>query len=233
MKSAKKILKDLLHIFFPHLCAGCGNDIADADAIICIRCLEDLGTTNFNTVAGNLTEKIFSGRLPIINASSLCYFSKDSLVRHLMHQLKYRDHKELGYFLGRLMGASLRQTDRFADIDGLVPLPLFFSREKKRGYNQATILCEGMAAAMQLPVWKDVVTRTSFTDSQTKKNRTERWQNIEGRFELQDIEKLTGRHVLLVDDVVTTGATLEACGLELLRAPGAKLSISTLACALN
>jgi ComF family protein len=150
-----------------------------------------------------------------------------------MHELKYKSNKEVGYFLGKMMGTSLRASNRFDAIEALVPLPLYPIKEKKRGYNQATILCEGMAEIMGLPVWKNVVKRLSFTDTQTKKSRLERWQNMEGRFELSDPARVNNRHLLLVDDVITTGATLEACGNELLRGEGVKLSIATLACAVN
>lgn len=149
-------------------------------------------------------------------------------MQHLMHQLKYKGNKEIGYYLGRLMGQTLAASNRFRYVDALIPLPLFPSKEKARGYNQATLLCEGMAEAMDKPVWKDVVARTSHTESQTKKNRAERWQNMEGRFELVQPQRVSGKHLLLVDDVVTTGATLESCGSALLETGNAQLSVATL-----
>ena len=145
-----------------------------------------------------------------------------------MHRVKYRGNKELGIYLGRLMGSQLLTSNRFSFIDGLIPLPLHPSKERKRGYNQATLLCEGIAAILGKPVWKDVVIRSTSTESQTKKNRVERWQNMEGRFELLRPASIEGKHVLLIDDVITTGATLEACGQELLKAENTKLSIATL-----
>ncbi|HYK55213.1 MAG TPA: phosphoribosyltransferase family protein, partial [Flavisolibacter sp.] len=122
----------------------------------------------------------------------------------------------------------LAASNRFSHVDALIPLPLFPAKERKRGYNQATVLCEGMAATLQKPILKDVVQRVSYTDSQTKKNRVERWQNMEGRFELTHPGLVEGKHVLLVDDVITTGATLEACGREILQATNVQLSIATL-----
>ncbi len=233
MHYLRNILNDLSHIFFPHICAGCGSDVIDTQAVLCIRCLNEMAITNFNIYADNLAEKNFRGRMPVMNVSSLCYFTKDSLVRRLMHQLKYKGHKDVGYFLGRMMGDSLQKAERFAGIDALIPLPLFASREKKRGYNQAALLCDGMAETMQLPVWNNVIKRRSFTLTQTTKTRAERWHNMEGKFELEDAGQIAGKHLLLVDDVITTGATLEACGQELLTVPGVRLSISTLACAIN
>ena len=149
-------------------------------------------------------------------------------MQHLMHQLKYRGNKELGIYLGQLMGHSLFACNRFRSVDALVPLPLFPAKERKRGYNQATILCEGMATVLQKPVLKDAVTRMSYTDSQTKKSRVERWQNMEGRFEIADEETIRGKHLLLVDDVITTGATLEACGRQITQVQNVQLSIATL-----
>jgi ComF family protein len=176
----------------------------------------------------NPIEKIFWGRLPVTYATAQYYFTKESLMQHLMHQLKYRSNKELGIYLGRLMGHALTGSNRFSSMDALIPLPLFPAKEKKRGYNQATVLCEGMASVLQKPVLKGVIQRVSYTDSQTKKNRVQRWQNMEGRFELVDPKAIENKHVLLVDDVITTGATLEACGREIIQTQNVQLSIATL-----
>ncbi len=201
--------------------------------MLCIKCINQLPVTNFHLHAENQVEKIFRGRLPVIQASSYCYFSKNSLIQRLLHQLKYKDNKELGQFAGRMMGVTLRQSDLYDNIDALVPLPLFASREKKRGYNQAALLCEGIAAATGIPVLKNVVCRISSTETQTHKNRIERWQNMEGRFEITNAEAIKNKHLLLVDDVITTGATLEACGHALLRGENTSVSIFTLAYAVK
>jgi ComF family protein len=145
-----------------------------------------------------------------------------------MHQLKYRGNKEMGIYLGRLMGHALAETNRFRAVDALVPLPLHPSKEKKRGYNQATVLCQGIAEVLEKPILKGVVIRTSHTESQTAKNRVQRWENMEGRFQLVKPQAIEGKHILLVDDVITTGATLEACGAELLEAENVQLSLATL-----
>ena len=148
-------------------------------------------------------------------------------MQRLMHQLKYKGNKELGKQLGRLMGYELQKTNRFNKPDFLVPLPLFASKEKRRGYNQATVLCEGIAEVMNIEIARDVIVRTQHTETQTKKGRIERWQNMEGKFEMMKPGKIQNKNILLVDDVITTGATLEACGHELLQA-SSKLSIATL-----
>ena len=223
----KEIKESLLHLLFPHVCAGCGSDILSEQNILCMRCMNAMPETNFELHAGNPVEKIFWGRLPIINATAQFYFTKESLMQHLMHQFKYKGNKELGLQLGRIVGSQLLLSNRFL-VDALIPLPLFPAKEKRRGYNQATLICQGIAEYMNVPVLQDVVIRPQHTDTQTKKGRIERWKNIEGKFVLAKPEAITNKHVLLVDDVVTTGATLEACGNELLKAPNSQLSIATL-----
>ncbi len=229
MISLKNIVHSLEHVFFPHICAGCGTDILDASQLICLHCMERLPQTRFHMHANNPVEKIFWGRLPLSSVSSHYYFSKDSLLQHLMHEFKYNGKKELGEFFGGQMGDAFLQSNRFRFIDALVPLPLFTRRERIRGFNQATVLCEGIASVMNLPVLKKVIQRNKHTETQTHKGRIERWKNIEGKFTLTDGAAISNRHILLVDDVITTGATLEACGMELLKAEGVKLSIATLA----
>ncbi len=225
----KNITDSLSHLFFPHLCVGCGNDIIDKEQIICLYCNNRLPTTNFHMHGNNPVEKIFWGRIPIVAAASYLYFTKNSLLQNLLHQLKYNGNKEIGYFLGRQMGKTFIQSNRFSSIDALIALPLFPSRERKRGYNQAAILCEGFSEATGIPFLPNVVIRTKATETQTHKNRIERWQNMEGRFELKEENSIRNKRLLLIDDVTTTGATLEACGHELLKAENSKLNIATLA----
>jgi ComF family protein len=225
----KTIFQSLLHLFFPHTCAGCGSDILGHDQLLCLHCVDRLPHTGFHRYAGNPVEKIFWGRLPVSCATSFLYFTKSSLLQHLVHQFKYNGKAEIGQFIGRRMGEVLREAPRFDSVDALVPLPLFAARERKRGYNQSGVLCDGMAEIMQLPVLKHVITRKSATETQTRKGRTARWANIAGRFELLQPEAISGKHLLLVDDVITTGATLEACGQELIATGNTKLSIFTMA----
>ena len=224
----KEIKESILHVVFPHVCDGCGNDLLNIESRLCIRCIASLPETNFEIHPNNPVEKDFWGRIPIANAAAHLYFTKESLVQHLMHQLKYKGNKELGLQLGRLMGNALKSANRFSDINALIPLPLFPSKEKKRGYNQATVLCDGIAEILKIPVLNNVITRPQHTETQTKKGRIERWRNIEGKFQLIDAIKIQNKHILLVDDVVTTGSTLEACANEILKADNVKLSIATL-----
>ena len=224
----KEIKDSFLHMLFPHVCTGCGNDILNQESVLCMRCIDAMPETNFELHPNNPVEKTFWGRLPLVGAAAQFYFTKESLMQHLMHQFKYKGNKELGLQLGRMMGEQLSRSGRFADIDALIPLPLFPVKEKRRGYNQATVLCDGMAETMNIQVLDKVVIRPQHTETQTKKGRIERWENMEGKFIATNPDMIRNKHILLVDDVVTTGATLEACGNELLKAENVKLSVATL-----
>jgi len=224
----KEIKDSLLQVVFPHVCDGCGSDLLNIESRLCIRCVASLPETNFEQHTGNPVEKIFWGRIPLVHAAAHFYYTKESLMQRLMHQFKYKGNRDLGLQLGRMMGYSLKSSNRFTSINGLVPLPLFPFKEKKRGYNQATVLCEGMAEILSLPILNNIITRPEHTETQTKKGRIERWRNIEGKFHLINSGLIQNKHLLLVDDVITTGATLESCGNELLTAENVKLSVATL-----
>src|SRR5438067_2664291 len=180
----KEIQDSFLHLLFPHVCSGCGSDLISEESVLCMYCLANMPETNFHLYPNNPVEKKFWGRLPLAGATAQYYFTKESLMQHLMHQLKYKGNKELGKQLGRLMAIDLLTSNRFNNIDALIPLPLFATKEKRRGYNQSTILCEGMAEVMHIEISSDVITRTQHTETQTKKGRIERWINMEGKFEL-------------------------------------------------
>jgi ComF family protein len=227
MISAREIKDSVLHLLFPQVCCGCGNDMARGDSILCLKCIHAMPETNFEMHPGNPIEKKFWGRLNLSGATARYYFTRESLMQTLMHEFKYRGNQDLGRQLGMLMGEAIAQSGRFG-INALVPLPLHESKERKRGFNQAAILCEGIAHQLHLPVLRKVITRSTHTDTQTKKGRVDRWLNMEGRFVVNDPDAIAGKHLLLVDDVVTTGATLEACGSELLAVENVQLSIATL-----
>lgn len=227
MVKLKEIKDSFLHLLFPHVCTGCGNDILNEETMLCMRCVDAMPETNFDIHPNNPVEKLFWGRLPLVGATAQFYFTKESLMQHLMHQFKYKSNKELGLQLGKMMGEQLKKSGRFA-VDALIPLPLFPAKEKRRGYNQATLLCEGMAESMNVPVLYNIIIRPQHTETQTKKGRIERWKNMEGKFILSNGDAISNKHILLVDDVVTTGATFEACGNELLKAENVQLSLASL-----
>jgi ComF family protein len=223
--SPNTYLNNFLHLFYPHNCEGCGSDILADDHFLCARCLHRLPETRFCSSPANPVEKLFYGRLEIQHASANYFFTKDSLLQHLLVQLKYKGNKEAGHFLGRMMGYSLQKADRFSGVDLLVPLPLHPKKEYLRGYNQAELICNGISETWQRPVLPHAAERVRFTETQTRQNRLSRAGDMQGVFAIPQPGLLRAKHILLVDDVITTGATLEACGAAILGVEGARLSI--------
>lgn len=219
---------DLVHLCFPHVCAGCGSDIIDLQHHLCLQCIASLPTTNFFLQPGNPVESKFYGRLMVLNAASGYFFTKNSLIESLIYELKYKGNKALGIYMGELLGYLLIES-RFIDIDLIIPLPLNARRFKKRGYNQAEILCHGITSVFNKPIVNTAVIRKVNTETQTHRGRITRWENMEGVFAVAEPLLIQDKHILLIDDVVTTGASLEACGEEILKVKGTRLSIATLA----
>lgn len=231
MQFLKSIFHDTVHLFYPHVCLGCGSDLLQENNLICLRCITDLPHTNYAQHAANPIEQLFWGRVPLVAAHSEFYFAKESIVQTLIHQLKYKGNQEVGIYLGTLMANSLLNSNRFKNIDYLVPIPLYPDKERKRGYNQAAVICKGMSEVMNVPVLIGNVNRRRFTETQTKKHRAERWENVADSFVIKDKGKMIGKSVLLVDDVITTGATLEACCQSILEVDQVQISLATLSTA--
>lgn len=229
MSQLSSWLKETIHLFYPHLCCACGNDYLEDNQLLCYQCISDLPGTTFADKPGNPIEKIFTGRINIEAAHSEFFFSKGQTVQQLIHQLKYKNNKDIGTYLGQVLGETLLQSNRFSNVDMIIPLPMFPDKEFKRGYNQATIIAKGMNEIMNIPVLDKLIVRSRKTETQTKKHRAERWLNVDGSFYITNESAIAGKHVLLIDDVITTGATLEACGSVILNIPGTKLSIATVA----
>ncbi|TXI33881.1 MAG: ComF family protein [Niabella sp.] len=230
MYNLKEIGNSILNLFYPVVCAGCGTDNLPAQSSLCIKCIHDLPATGFETIESNSIDHLLAGRIVFEKATAQYYFTKQSLIQELMHQFKYRGNKELGMQLGRLMGSQLKSSGRFENFDMLIPLPLFESKQRKRGYNQAAVLCNGISEMMNVPVEESIVKRIMATETQTHKTRIERWLNMEGKFYVAEPNKISNKNILLVDDVITTGATLEACANAILEVDNVKLSIATLCC---
>ncbi|MBN9296973.1 MAG: ComF family protein [Filimonas sp.] len=227
----KQYLLDLLSFFYPHYCAGCHTDVLEDDQLICAACSLQLPYTNFFMHKDNPVEQTFYGRVSIQEAGSACYFTKSSLLQRIIYELKYKGNKQAGEYLGILLGKQIMASGRFTDIDVIVPIPLNKRREKKRGYNQSLLIAGQVAALLHLPVNTGCIERQVFTDTQTHKGRVSRWENMEGVFTLKDTTMLEGKHILLIDDVLTTGATLESCSQALLSIKDIRISIATVACA--
>jgi ComF family protein len=222
-------ITDLYRLFYPNQCALCHETLVGGESAICLDCLYHIPRTRFWFDADNVVAQIFWGRVNVENACAYFYFARGSKYRKVLHLLKYGGNKDVGIVLGQQFGAELKHSRLYADIDYIVPVPLHPKRLKKRGYNQAEMIADGLGQSLGVPVSTDVLIRNRYTETQTKKTRAERVNNVSSAFMLTNSETFRGKHLLLVDDVVTTGATLEACAAEMLTAPDAKVSIVTLA----
>ncbi|MFN4006665.1 MAG: ComF family protein [Chitinophagaceae bacterium] len=215
----------LVHLFFPHYCVGCSTDVIAKTHWLCSRCVQSLPGTNFVHTAQNPVEIPLAARMPIEAAAAAYYFTRKGILHNAIMQLKYHNYPEVGVYLGKLLGEQLLQSERFQQVEALVPLPLNAKKQALRGYNQAAKIAEGIAAVWPKPILTQAVARRQFTKTQTKENRVNRWENMQAVFEIVDEAAITGKHILLVDDVITTGATIESCGRTILAIPNTKLSI--------
>ena len=223
------LLDDFISLLFPRICHGCGNHLLRNENVICTECFILIPRTNFHRKPENPVAQLFWGRCRLEKATAFSYYTRDSRIRKLIHYLKYNGGREIGKELGRIYGLSLKSSGFLDDIDLIIPVPLHPSKKRKRGFNQSDLIAEGIADPGLVPVESGLLRRNTRTSTQTKKSRYERWANVEGIFEVTDEEKLKGRHVLLVDDVITTGSTLEACANEILKIGGTRVSVAALA----
>ncbi|MDT3404484.1 ComF family protein [Mucilaginibacter terrae] len=222
-------LHDFINLLFPRLCHACKANLLGTEDLICTDCLYNLPFTNFHLQPDNIVARQFWGKIKLEHAYALLYFEKGGKVQHLMHQFKYRGMQKIGDKLGNIAGSQLLQNTLLPTIDYIIPVPLHVSRMRERGYNQSTNFARGLAGKLQAAVLEDNLTRAVKTSTQTRKSRFARFENMQQVFVLQSPEVLEGKHVLLVDDIVTTGSTLEACAQELLKVPGLRLSIAAIA----
>ena len=226
----KRYLESFINLIYPNLCVACGEVLSGNEENFCSYCLADMPVTNFWNQPENPVEQLFWGKIQVEHAASFIYFEKDSKYQNALHKLKYNNRKEVGTQLGRVYGYHLKNS-RFNTIDAILPVPLHKKRFRKRGYNQSEMICQGLSLALSKPVLTEPVIRNVHTKSQTKKNRYNRWLNVEGIFKCVQPEAIEGKHILIVDDVVTTGATIESLASEILKIPGTKVSVATIAVA--
>ena len=224
-----KCLKDILHIFFPKVCMCCSEHLGNNENTICLICRHDLPLTLFSSHEKNLVEQTFYGRIPLQNGTALFYFLKKGKVQQLIHNLKYNNQQQIGYFIGNWLGDEIIASNRFKNLDCIIPVPLHKKKIKKRGYNQVTTFGEGLSKKLNIPFYEDILTRISSTKTQTKNIRIDRWKNVQELFFVQNNSILENKHILLIDDVITTGATLEACYKALNKAKHLKISIACMA----
>ena len=204
------LLDDFISLFFPRTCYACGNSLFQNEKIICTSCLLHLPKTNYHKIRKNPVSKVFWGRVNLTTATSMYFYRKGGKVQHLIHQLKYKGHKEIGTFLGQIYGSQLMDIEIYKDIDLIIPIPLHHSKLKKRGFNQAECFARGLAEAMQKKIDVKSLVRQVATSTQTKKTRYRRWENVSDIFKVASPDNISGKKILVVDDVITTGATMEA-----------------------
>lgn len=227
--SVNQYFQDFFALFFPDLCAGCGTNLFKNEQVICTKCIYHLPLTNFHNDPFNKLAKQLWGRFVFTQACSYVYFRKGGRVQNIMHQLKYNNRPEAGYKMGQLYAYVLNGSDEWQKPDLIIPVPLHPKKLKKRGYNQSESISEGLASILHIPVMTDHLTRIENTETQTRKSRFVRYENLKTAFYCKEKISLSGKHILLVDDVMTTGATLEACATVLLAVQGTSISIVTVA----
>ncbi len=224
-------LSDFISLIFPRICAGCGNSLWKHEEAICHFCEYHLPKTNFHADPENPVARLFHGRVGLESAAAFLSFNRGSKVQHLVHQLKYKGRKDIGIYLGEQYGHLLKNTPPFNSADAIIPVPLHKKKYMKRGYNQSEQFAIGLAKAMNIPVSRHLLTRTQATETQTRKSRFSRYQNVKEIFTVNSPQDWKSGHLLLVDDVITTGATLESCCQALNSIPEVKISVACIAAA--
>ncbi len=229
MKVLNDLLDDFLSILFPRICYGCGNHLMRNENVICVECRVLIPQTGYHTMPGNPVAQLFWGRCLVERAAAFSFYNRGSRIRKLIHALKYKGVKEIGTELGFIYGSSLKSSGFLDGIDLIIPVPLHTSKQRSRGFNQSLVISEGLSSVTGIGLDSGALVRPVKTQTQTKRSRYERWTNVDGIFTVTAPERLTGKHILLVDDVITTGSTVEACVNELLKTDGVKISVISLA----
>ena len=223
------LFRDFLGLVFPEVCAACGSPLVLNENMICTSCLLHLPRAHFSKERDNPVSQVFWGKLDVYSATALFFFKKGSGVQHLLHQLKYKGNREIGIYLGSLLGDELMASELFSKVEAVVPVPLHPRKQRKRGYNQSEVIAEGICRSLMATMDTKTLIRVHYSDTQTKKSRYRRWENVKDIFSITSEMYLEGKHVLLVDDVLTTGSTMEACATALLTIPKLTLSVACIA----
>ncbi len=226
------LIGDFISLLYPRYCAACGNSLWKHEELICTWCDFHLPRTNFHLALENPVSRLFWGRIRLESAAALYYFHKGNRVQHLIHELKYRGRKDIGIWLGNYYGQYLKHSPFFSTADLIVPVPLHKKKLMQRGFNQSEQFGLGLRSSMRIPIDTHVLVRTRPSETQTRKSRFDRWKNVSDLFYVTASERLKDRHILLVDDVITTGATVEGCADALSGIPGVKISAVAIATSL-
>jgi ComF family protein len=226
------MIRDFISLIYPRICASCGNSLWKKEEVICTFCHYHLPKTSFHLEEDNPVSRLFWGRVNLEGAAAFLSFNKGSRVQKLIHQLKYKGRKDIGISLGYRYGQLLVNSPVFSSVSVIVPVPLHPKKLQKRGYNQSEQVAIGLADAMKIPFDKHTLVRIKATETQTRKSRFHRWENVKEIFSVTEPGNFINQHILLVDDVITTGATLESCIMAIASIPGCKVSVAALATAL-
>ena len=225
------MFESIINLFFPKVCSGCSSFLLSNENVICTVCRHNLPLTNHHLNPENDAFKKFYGRIPVVHTSALFYFHKKGIVQELIHNLKYKGHEEIGTILGEWYAEDLKTIDLLQSIDEIIPVPLHRRKLKERGYNQVTAFGTALSSSLNIDYNDTILVRNVYSKTQSKKNLLGRTEGIESTFDVSFTEKNHNKHFLLIDDVITTGATLEACSRALLKIPGSKISIVCMAMA--
>jgi ComF family protein len=225
------MVKNLLNLFFPKVCYACNNLLGDNEKHICITCRHNLPVTNYHFENNKAIKKVLYGRAKLELGTSLLKFEKKGIVQHLLHNLKYKGYETIGEVLGKWLGNELRTIEAYNTIDVIIPVPLHKRKLRKRGYNQVEKFGVEIAKALDVEYIDTVLLKTTTTKTQVFKKRIARWDNSNEVFTMQNESLIEGKHILLVDDIITTGATIESCTNILLKAKNIKISVVTMAIA--
>lgn len=223
-----ELLHQLLDLFYPNVCIVCGTELLSGEKGACLQCLYKLPKTNNYDIPDNELERLMSGRIPFERMASYCVYSKGGMMPPLIHHLKYHQGKNIGLLLGRMFGKDILGSSFISTVDFIVPVPLHPKREKERGYNQSEIIGIGLSEVTGIPLSTGNLQRVIYNPTQTRRSKTQRWENVKDIFNVSEPQLYEGKHILLVDDVITTGSTIEACGLALSNCNNVKISIATL-----
>ncbi len=224
-----QFLKDIFYLFYPNLCVNCTKMLLQREQYLCISCVNDLPLIDDNEHVNVTLKSVFYGKVPVKNVRSFLYYQKHGITQKIIHQLKYKNQPEIGSYIGKWFGNDLKESEIFKSVDYIVPVPLHAKKLKKRRYNQVTEFGRSLSEVLNIEYKPNILLRTSIAKTQTLKQRFERFFNSKTKFKLTDKEIFKNKHILLIDDVITTGATLEACCNELLKAKGIIISIATMA----